>query len=267
MQDFIALAEHMAGQAGDIIKQYFRQPFDVECKSDESPVTVADRQVEIKLRQIIREHRPDDGIYGEEFGQSESKTGYTWVFDPIDGTKQFAGGRPTFVTLIALCHEGVPVLSVMDQPVIGERWIGVKDRPTTFNGAPVKTRACADLKDARLGMTSPRNLHHSETLAPLHKATQFIAWGGHGYGFGQLASGWLDVVIEKHFGPFDTVPVVPIVEGAGGIITDWQGNPPNLTGKGRVVASCSPQVHEQMLDFLRAQGEADFSSASIKAVA
>ncbi len=256
MQEFLSLAEFMADEAGKIIRTYFRQPFDVECKSDDSPVTRADREVEHRLCGIIARQRPEDGIHGEETGVKDSRSGYTWIFDPIDGTKQFAGGRPTFCILIALCYEGRPLMSIMDQPILGERWVGVKDRPTTFNGKIVRTRACKDLKTARLGMTSPRNLAFTETLAPLHEATQFIAWGGHAYGFAQLASGWLDVVMEKHFGPFDTVPVVPIVEGAGGIITDWSGNPPNLTGKGKVLAAGDPATHEQMLDFLRAHGEA-----------
>lgn len=241
----------MADEAARVTLASFRKPFDVEVKSDESPVTQTDRAAERKLREIVTEHRSGDGIYGEEYGHSKTKTGYTWVFDPIDGTKQFAGGRPTFVTLIALCYEGWPVMSIMDQPVLEERWMGVSDRCTVFNGRIVTTRKCPELKNARTGITSPRNFSSYETLPVIHDATQFIAWGGHAYGFGQLACGWLDIVLEKHFGPFDTLPVVPIVRGAGGVITDWRGGPPNLESKDKVAAAGDPALHEQILDLLR----------------
>ncbi len=267
MDDFIRLAYYMADEAEKIIHEYFRKPFDVECKSDESPVTKADRSVEIKLRQIVAEHRGDDGVCGEEFGNTKTRSGYTWVFDPIDGTKQFAGGRPTFVTLIALCRDGEPVMSLMNQPVLKERWLGVEGRPTTFNGKPVKTRKCSELKQARTGITSPRNFTKFETLPAIHEATQFIAWGGHAYGFGQLSCGWLDLVLEKHFGPFDTLPVVPIVRGAGGIITDWRGGPPNLESRDKVVASGNPELHEKILDLLRKCGEPAALPAVQRAVA
>jgi histidinol phosphatase-like enzyme (inositol monophosphatase family) len=267
MEDFIRLAHHMADEAGKIIRKNFREPFDVECKSDESPVTQTDRAVERMLRQLVIEHRSEDGIFGEEYGHSKTRSGYTWVFDPVDGTKQFAGGRPTFVTLIALCHDGWPVMSIMDQPILKERWLGAEDRQTTFNGRPVRTRTCPDLKQARTGITSPRNFSNYETLPVIHEATQFIAWGGHAYGFGQLACGWLDLVLEKHFGPFDTLPVVPIVQGAGGVISDWRGGPPNLESRDKVVAAGDPALHEQVLDLLRNCREPATQPLKQKAVA
>lgn len=253
--EFIKLANYMADKAGEILIRHFRSNQDVENKSDNSPVTEADREVERLFRDIIKEQRPQDGIYGEEYGHKKTQSGYTWVFDPIDGTKQFASGRANFVTLIALCYEDCPIMSVMDQPILKERWVGVKGRRTTFNNTPVSTRKCKSLKNAKTGITSPRNFSNYETLPIIHEATEFIAWGGHGYGFGQLASGWLDLVLEKHFGPFDTLPVVPIVQGAGGIITDWRGNPPDLENFGKVVASGTPEIHEQVLDLLLGCGE------------
>ena len=124
MQEFVTLANRLADEAGKIVKDYFRTPFEVEIKGDESPVTVADRAVEKRMRDILEKQRPDDGIYGEEYGIKDSKSGYTWVLDPIDGTKSFVIGRPTFGTLIALCQDGVPILGVIDQPILGERWVG-----------------------------------------------------------------------------------------------------------------------------------------------
>src|SRR5688572_2092698 len=154
MQELLKLAETMADEAGKIARQYFRQPFDTEMKGDETPVTIADKTIEAKLREIIERARPEDGILGEEYGPKETRNGLTWVLDPIDGTKSFVVGRPTFGTLIALCENDVPILGVIDQPISGERWTG-DGKQTTFNGSPVKARPCATLKEARLASTSP----------------------------------------------------------------------------------------------------------------
>jgi inositol-phosphate phosphatase/L-galactose 1-phosphate phosphatase/histidinol-phosphatase len=124
MQELLLLANHLADEAGSVITRYYRTDFAVDRKSDETPVTVADRGAEEAMRRVIEEHRPEDGILGEEFGIKESRNGYTWVLDPIDGTKSFVAGRPTFGTLIALCKDDVPILGIINQPVLGERWIG-----------------------------------------------------------------------------------------------------------------------------------------------
>src|SRR5262245_14477992 len=139
MKEFVQLANRLADAGGDIIRSHFRQPFEVISKADESPVTVADRNVEARIREIIEKERPEDGIYGEEFGIKESKNGLTWVLDPIDGTKSFVIGRPTFGTLIALCENDVPKLGVIDQAIVKERWVGVSGEQTLFNGKAVKT--------------------------------------------------------------------------------------------------------------------------------
>ena len=125
MQEFTEIANRLADEAGEIVRRHFRQPFDVETKSDDSPVTIADRGVEKRMREIIEEERPQDGILGEEFGEKPSESGLTWVLDPIDGTKSFVIGRPTFGTLIALCEDGIPKLGVIDQAILKERWVGL----------------------------------------------------------------------------------------------------------------------------------------------
>lgn len=235
MQEFTALANSLADEAGEIVRQYFRTPFDVETKSDDSPVTIADRSVELRMREIIERERPDDGIFGEEFGIKESKNGLTWVLDPIDGTKSFMIGRPTFGTLIALCEDDKPVLGIIDQAISKERWVGA-DGQTTFNGKPVSTRPCKTVKDSRICSTTPAMF--SET-GPVYEAFETgckVVWGGDCYMYGLIASGHMDIAIEASLSPYDFAALVPVVENAGGIITDWDGNPLTLKSSGEVIA-------------------------------
>ena len=152
MKEFEALAKRLADEAGEIARKYFRTPFEVISKDDDSPVTIADREIEARMREILEDERPQDGIYGEEHGIKQSESGLTWVLDPIDGTKSFVIGRPTFGTLIALCDDGKPKLGVIDQPITKERWIGF-DGQTTFNGERVKTAA---LESERIGGIQPQ---------------------------------------------------------------------------------------------------------------
>lgn len=249
MQDFIELAGHLADEAGKIIHPYFRAEIAVESKSDDSPVTIADRSVEERLRAIIEERRPEDGIIGEEFGIKESKNQYDWVLDPIDGTKSFIIGRPTFGTLIALCENGVPILGIIDQPIAKERWVGAKDMPTTFNGTKINTRACADLKNARLASTSPDQLIYQ--WKNLRDKSDMFVWGGDCYSYGLLAKGGLDAVIETQLGTYDYAALPPIVEGAGGWMGDWDGNTLNINSDGRTIAVGDAALKSQLLDILK----------------
>ena len=248
MQDFIKLAAYMADEAGEIIRPYFRQAFDVDTKADSSPVTIADRKVEERLRAIIEEHRPEDGIIGEEFGIKESRNQYDWVLDPIDGTKSFIIGRPTFGTLIALCENGVPVLGIIDQPILKERWVGVKGQPTTFNNQDVKTRHCAHLKNAKLAATSPRQL--PALWSTLTEQADFFIWGGDCYSFGLLSSGSIDAVIETQLGTYDYCALPPIIEGAGGHMCDWNGKPLTIHSDGKVLALGDIALKDQLLEII-----------------
>lgn len=245
MQEFTQLASQLADAAGEIIKKYYRQPFDIEQKGDNSPVTIADRGVEAKLREILEAERPDDGIYGEEFGIKESKNGLSWVIDPIDGTKSFMIGRPTFGTLIALCEDDVPKLGVIDQAISGERWIGVSGQTTTLNGKAVKTRPCQDLGTASICSTTPAMFND----APVYKHFDEgkFAWGGDCYMYGLLASGFLDMTLEASLKPYDFAALVPVVEGAGGLICDYDGQPLTLKSDGRVFALGDPSLKEAVL--------------------
>lgn len=250
MQDFIELAGHLADEAGKIIRPYFRSNVTVDSKSDDTPVTIADRNVEERLRAIIEERRPEDGVIGEEFGIKESKNQYDWVLDPIDGTKSFIIGRPTFGTLISLCENGVPILGIIDQPIANERWIGVKDMPTTFNGKEVKTRACKNLNEARLASTSPNQL--IKEWETLRDTSNIFIWGGDCYSYGLLSNGGLDAVIETQLGTYDYAALPPIIEGAGGWMGDWSGNALNINSDGRTLAVGDIALKEQILKILNA---------------
>lgn len=235
MQEFTALANHLADEAGEIVRQYFRTPFDVETKSDDSPVTIADRAVEQRLREIIEKERPDDGIYGEEFGVKDSKNGLTWVLDPIDGTKSFMIGRPTFGTLIALCEDDKPVLGIIDQAISRERWVGA-DGQTTLNGDVVKTRSCKTIKDARICSTTPAMFSETGPVYEAFETGNKMAWGGDCYMYGLIAAGFMDIAIEASLSPYDFAALVPVIEHAGGKICDWDGNSLTLKSEGQVVA-------------------------------
>ena len=240
MQEFEALANRLADEAGEIVRSYFRQPFDVEQKSDDSPVTIADRKVEERMREIIEDARPQDGILGEEYGEKKSENGLTWVLDPIDGTKSFVIGRPTFGTLIALCEDGAPVLGVIDQAILKERWVGTLSG-TALNGNTVKTAPCSSLSTARIGSTTPTMF---EAVGPKYKPFNEgrFFWGGDCYQYGLMASGFVDVVLEAGMQPYDYLALAPIIKGAGGHISDFEGSDLMLHSGETVVACGDPSL-------------------------
>jgi len=240
MQEIVALANRMADIAGKIIHKHYRTSFDVMRKRDDSPVTIVDREVEAALRDLIKRKRPNDGFLGEELDPIESKNGLTWVVDPIDGTKSFMVGRPTFGTLIAICDDDIPKVGIIDQPILKERWVGAEGRPTLFKGRPAKTRKCDNYDNAVFAATSPTMF---ETLTDYGRAYEVFettgnrfVWGGDCYSYGLLASGFIDVVIEENLGPHDFAALVPIVKGAGGHITNWRGEELTLNATGKVIA-------------------------------
>ena len=235
----IALAHRLADAAGAAIRPHFRAA-GFERKGDKTPVTVADRAAEQAMRAILAAEMPDDGVIGEEFGAHEGTTGRTWVLDPIDGTTGFVAGRPLFGTLIALMVDGFPVLGVIDQPILKERWLGVVGQPTLFNGAPVRTRACTALAEAAIATTGPHyfSAHDGEHFMALAAQTDHkrMVMGGDCYNYAMLASGHLDVVCESNLKLYDWAALVAVVEGAGGVMADWQGEPLRQGSDGHVLA-------------------------------
>ncbi|MEN3745906.1 histidinol-phosphatase [Sphingomonas sp. HF-S3] len=252
----IALAERLADAAGAAIRPRFRADYGLETKDDASPVTLADREAEEAMRRLIIAERPMDGIHGEEFGVREGSSGRQWVLDPIDGTRAFIAGRPIFGTLIALVDKGWPVLGIIDQPILKERWVGVVGRPTLFNGVPAATRRCRDVKDALLATTSPAlftddQLHAFEHLDAGVRSTVL---GGDCYNYGAVASGWLDIVVEAGLKLHDFAALVPVVEGAGGRMCDWAGDPLHADSIGEVIAAGDPARVEEILETLACRG-------------
>ncbi len=250
----IALALRLADAAGDAIRPHFRSGVGVERKGDASPVTVADRAAEEAMRRILKAEVPRDGIIGEEFGSEEGTSRRTWVLDPIDGTVSFIAGRPIFGTLIALLVDGWPVLGVIDQPILGERWVGASGFPTTFNGKEVRTRPCRELSDAMLATTGPHYFddHQGEHFMTLAAKTDHkrMVMGGDCYNYGLLASGHLDVVCEAGLKLHDWAALVPVVEGAGGTMCDWNGEPLHAQSDGHVLAIGDPARLEDVVEAL-----------------
>ena len=223
LENDIALAMRLADAAATAIRPHFRTVA-AERKGDATPVTLADRAAEEAMRRILTAEVPRDTIIGEEFGSTVGTSGRSWVLDPIDGTAGFLAGRPIFGTLIALVVEGFPVLGVLDQPITGERWVGVMGKPTTLNGKPVRTRPCRELSDATLATTGPHYFddHDGGHFMGLAAKTDHkrMVMGGDCYNYAMLATGQLDVVCEAGLKLHDWAALVPIVEGAGGTMAD-----------------------------------------------
>ena len=246
-----ALAHRLADAARVAILPYFRAESGRERKADATPVTLADRAAEEAMRRLIKAEFPRDAIHGEEFGAEPGNSGRTWVLDPIDGTTGFLAGRPMFGTLIALVQEGWPVLGVIDQAVLGERWLGVTGQPTTFNGKPAQTRTCRELSDAALATTGPHYFddHDGGHFMGLAAKTDHkrMVMGGDCYNYAMLASGYLDVVCEAGLKLHDYAALVPVVEGAGGTMCDWNGEPLHAASDGHVLALGDPARLEDVV--------------------
>jgi inositol-phosphate phosphatase/L-galactose 1-phosphate phosphatase/histidinol-phosphatase len=250
--EFVSFAQELAEASGKVIARYFRQPIDIITKEDLSPVTIADRETEKAMRSMINARFPSHGIIGEEHGREKADAEFVWVLDPIDGTKSFICGRPLFGTLIALCRHGRPVLGVIDHPAIGERWIGAKGHPTLFQGKPVKVRPCPDLTQASLFSSSPEMFEPEDQprYQRLRAACKMSLYGSDCYHYGIVASGFGDVAIEASMGIYDYLSTVPVIEGAGGIVTDWQGKPLTVASGDKVLACGDPRAHEKVLKLI-----------------
>ena len=247
----IGLAHRLADAARAAIRPYFRAEAGAERKPDQTPVTLADRAAEEAMRRILKAECPRDTVIGEEFGTEGGSSGRTWVLDPIDGTTAFLAGRPIFGTLIALVMEGWPVLGVIDQAILDERWIGATGTPTLFNGKPARTRACRELTDAALATTGPHYFddHDGGHFMGLAAKTDHkrMVMGGDCYNYAMLASGHLDVVCEANLKLHDYAALVPVVEGAGGLMCDWSGDSLHSGSSGHVLALGDPARLEDVV--------------------
>ncbi|ATJ91440.1 histidinol phosphate phosphatase [Acetobacter senegalensis] len=247
---FLNVATMMADAARCVVRPWFRSSLAVIDKADQSPVTLADRTAERVMRAILAECLPDHGVFGEEFGLENESASYRWLLDPVDGTRSFVTGRPMFGTLIALLKDGMPVLGMIDQPVTQERWIGQAGQPTRFIsplGGQAGTRACKELAQAELSCTSPEMLESAphDGWNTLKKLAKRMTWGGDCYAYGLLALGQIDIIAECDMNPWDWAALVPIVEGAGGRITAWDGSPLHADGDKTVLAVGDISLHAE----------------------
>jgi myo-inositol-1(or 4)-monophosphatase len=255
--DFTAFIGRLATSSGETILPFFRTSLAVDNKStsDFDPVTEADRAAEAVMRRLIKANFPQHGIVGEEFGSEREDAEYVWVLDPIDGTKSFISGFPIWGTLIALLHRGTPVFGMMHQPFIGERFSG-DSGSAQYQGPSgdrkLNVRRCASLKDATSFTTSPllMNSADREAFGRVETEVRLSRYGGDCYSYCMLAAGLVDLVIETELKPYDVAALIPIINGAGGIITTWDGKP--AQSGGRIIAAGDPRVHKAAMQILNA---------------
>ncbi len=257
-QETITFANELADAAGAVIRPYFRKVIEVVDKSKSGPkplfdpVTEADRNAETAIRALINKRYPKDGILGEEHGNEPGTSGRTWILDPIDGTRAFITGRHTWGTLIALCGaDGVPVLGVIDQPVLRERFVGypgTAELVSPEGRQKLQTRKCEKLSAAVVSTTHPWgyfNRAERTAFEDVCHAARMSYFGGDCYGYALLAMGFIDVIIEGRLAPWDVAALVPVIQNAGGVITDWDGKP--FSQGGRVIAAGDRRVHEEIV--------------------
>ena len=248
IDDFIAAAEAAADVAAVVVRPFFRAGLAADLKSDASPVTIADRSAELAMRGVLSQRFPDHTVSGEEFGALNPGQRYRWVLDPIDGTRAFITGRPQFGTLIALLDGDTPIVGIIDQPITRERWIGAAGRATVFRGefGRAGCRPCASLAEAELSCTSPQiyagDAPRWQNLVGQVRRTRF---GGDCYAYGLVALGQIDVIAEATMQVWDWAALVPVIQGAGGSVTDWDGEPLRLDGDGRVLVLGDPTLLAQ----------------------
>jgi histidinol phosphatase-like enzyme (inositol monophosphatase family) len=249
MDKFKDFALNLAAESQRVILAYFNRPIDVEKKEDSSPVTIADREAEEVMRRLIRSGYPEHGIVGEELGGLHEDAEYTWVIDPIDGTKTFICGVPLFGTLISLLRGGEPILGVINLPALGLCMIG-DGKETFLNGKRVHVRSCQNLRDAVLLTTDIVNYGKYGDADGFRRLSEEVAlcrtWGDC-YGYYLLAAGHGDIMIDPIMSYWDIMALIPVVRGAGGVITDLSGGDPV---KGKSVLACSPGLHSAVLKTL-----------------
>ena len=234
----LSLAHDLADAAGEVIRPHFRQPIDVALKADQTAVTIADREAERVMRSMLSARVPAHGVVGEEFGADRAEAEWVWVLDPIDGTTAFVSGQPTFGTLIAMLHNERPILGLIDRAITRERWVGAQGEGATLNGAAIQTRLCTDLSTATVFATSLAMFQGgaAASFERLSESANLVRYGLDCYAYGLLALGSVDVVAECQMELYDYAALVPIVEAAGGVISDWRGEPLRMASDGRVLA-------------------------------
>ena len=249
LTEFKNFCKVLAETSADVIKKYFRTGVFVESKADNSPVTIADKKAEQVMRELIMKQYPDHGIFGEEFGETNKDAEYTWILDPIDGTKSFICGAYSFGTLIGLLKNGQPIIGVYNHPIFNDFLIG-DNLETRINGETTFIRNCSELNKAVLLTTDHLNIEKYQDIKKFNqlikKVKLYRNWGDC-YGYYLLATGYADIMIDPIMSPWDLLPLIPIIKGAGGVITDYQGKDPV---KGKSAVASSPHIHSEIISLL-----------------
>jgi len=249
LKDFKIFSKVLAEASSEIIKKYFRTELNVESKPDNSPVTIADKKAEEVMRELISKHFPEHGLFGEEFGETNKGAEYTWILDPIDGTKSFICGAYSFGTLIGLVKREKPILGVYNHPILNDFLIG-DNSETMINGTNTLIRNCENLSKTVLLTTDHLNIEKYQNISKfnnlLKKVKLYRNWGDC-YGYYLLATGYADIMIDPIMSAWDLLPLIPIINGAGGVITDYQGND---AIKGKSAVASSIQIHKEVISSL-----------------
>jgi histidinol phosphatase-like enzyme (inositol monophosphatase family) len=250
--EHVDFAVQLADASRKVMVERLARPPDIEIKPDSSYVTDTDKAIERELRALIAKAYPGHGILGEEYGPENTEAEHVWALDPIDGTAAWVAGLPVFGTLIALLHRGTPVVGIIDHLVTNDRWIGAAGRPSTRNGAVIHTRQCASLGRAMLSASNPDffNAEEKPRFERLRAATQWRIYGGSCFSYGLLASGRIDIAIDTGLSIHDYAPYVPILAGAGGVITDWSGAPVTVDTGRQILAAGDPARHAEALKLI-----------------
>lgn len=244
--EFIAFAQELADAAGGAIRPHFRTAFDVIAKDDDSPVTIADRDAERVMRALIDARYPQHGVIGEEYGRLREEAEWVWILDPVDGTRSFVAGLPIFATLIGLRYQGrTAALGVIDQPITRERWWGARGAGAWFGNIPIHTRPCPQLKSAALFCTSTEFMCAPETQAvdKLRNDVGVVRLAGDAYGYAMVAGGHADIAMDATVQLYDYAALVPVLEEAGGIVTDWEGRALDMQNPARIIAAGDATIH------------------------
>ena len=252
MDEFISFANILADESAKVIMEYFRQTLTIENKDDDTPVTIADKKSELKIRELINKSYPSHGILAEEFDNTNLDSEYIWVIDPIDGTRSFIAGHKDFGTLIALLYKKKPVLGIINCPAHKERWIGIENQITTLNGKKIKTSQKKSIEDCytiTTGLYLEDEIFRNAFENIIKKSKDYILRGDC-YMYGMLSSGLVDIVFEDTLKAHDYMALVPVIQGAGGVISDKFNNPITLDSDGSVLATANSLIHKQAINLI-----------------
>lgn len=250
--ELLKFSNYLADESEKIIRKYFRNTMEVNNKKDSTPVTIADKNTELKIRELIELKYPDHAILGEEFDKKDTKSEYLWVIDPIDGTRSFIAGHKDFGTLIALLYKNEPVIGIINCPMHDERWVGVKGSKTLLNNKVINTSSVESVNESYLCTSGLyfENTHFREGYERIRRQSKYYRYGGDCYMYGMAASGFIDIVIEDTLKTHDYMALIPVIEGAGGKITDKYGKKINLLSEGSVVVSANEELHNKVINII-----------------